>query len=277
MPMTVITTLVTARYTVHASDSFLTVKQGDGTRKPVETKRTKIVRVEAWQGAMSYFGWATSPASNTTPEWDTLTWLQDQAQQAGASDSAGAFAIGLARRLETEASRRPSADPLGRGIGIHFSCYERIGDYWIPEMFIISNLEDPSYRSLHPQGVRVTRNLHVGLVGIPETSIVDVDRDARLCAYRLLQAGTDGWWFNGDPIVFGPVASAFRNTIEQLRRRGNLSLSAQKEHADLARMPVELVSGMFQAFSIKNSVVVGGDSHDLVISPTGDYYSTTGD
>src|SRR4051812_2562828 len=80
--MTVITTLVTPLYTVHASDSFITERQEDGTRKVTHKRETKIVRVKRWRGAMSYFGWATCPATRTAPEWNTLQWLQGQAQEA---------------------------------------------------------------------------------------------------------------------------------------------------------------------------------------------------
>ncbi len=268
--MTVITTLVTPHFTVHATDSYLTKRQ---PYELLEKERTKIVPVRRFRGAMSYWGWATLPASNAAPEWNTIAWLREQARQAGSFDSAGAFALSLMRNLECEGRKRS----VYRGIGIHFSCYERIGDYWVPEVFIISNYEDASYRSLDQDGLIVSRNFHIDLVGISRADIINVNRDARLKAYRILLEGQNGWWYNGDPAVFGPVTDAFMNAITLLQKRGSLKLQTWKEHADLARMPVELVSRMFKSFSIENRILVGGKPHDLVISPNGDYYSTTGD
>jgi hypothetical protein len=56
--MTVNAALITDRYTAHATDSFLTEQQADGPFKVVESQETKIVRVPAFRGAITFYGLA---------------------------------------------------------------------------------------------------------------------------------------------------------------------------------------------------------------------------
>ena len=154
--MTVISTLITKHFTVHASDSMISRPGSNGTRAVLEWEQTKIVRVPHFRGAMSYWGLATRDPFG----WSTLKWLQAKAQSARHFPSAEAFAVDLAASLHREITSMRITPPTEAGIGIHLTAHEFVDDYWIPELFQISNWTDPSYRTLRPVGVGVTRETY---------------------------------------------------------------------------------------------------------------------
>jgi hypothetical protein len=142
--MSVISAVIARTCTVHASDSFITQRLENGDYQVKERQRSKIIRVPPWRGALSYWGLAQFDAR----QWSTVTWLEAFAKKASASSSPEQFANHLAVVLEQELSRLKFARSVDRGIGIHFTAYERVGGYWIPELFLISNWLDTSYRAL---------------------------------------------------------------------------------------------------------------------------------
>jgi hypothetical protein len=122
--MTVISAVITRYCTVHASDSLVTALQADGTCKPKEWTRSKIIAVPHWRGAMAFWGLATYDAYN----WSTLDWLQEQAQNADQYSTPEEFAQGLTRKLNEAISNMDFARPVDSGIGIHLTVYEYIDD-----------------------------------------------------------------------------------------------------------------------------------------------------
>jgi hypothetical protein len=271
--MTVISTVITSQYTAHATDSFITVLLPDGTYEPTDKQGTKIVRVPKWRGAMSYFGWATGADG-----WNTLAWLRGQANAAGRYASAEDFARGMGAALESEIRRRAFSKPTNSGIGIHFTCYEYVQNYWVPELFMISNWETPEYNSLRPGGVGVTRELYASAKGLPDRPDSQRDPAARLeLRTRLRDEGQLLWLYNGDPRLFRPYVDVAFMTIREFQRRGILCVDTIEAHAALARRPVEFVSDMLTSFAKKGTRVIGGRPHELVIAPNGTYWSGTGD
>jgi hypothetical protein len=95
--MSVVTTLITRTATIHATDSLITQLQPNGKRKILESKATKIVRVDHFRGAMSYWGLAEMDG-----RWSTLKWLHDQASRAGKFDSPQAFAEAMVNLQKTQ-------------------------------------------------------------------------------------------------------------------------------------------------------------------------------
>lgn len=158
--MTVITTLITSRCTVHATDSLITVLQPDGSRRPLEWQKPKIVPVRRFRGAISYWGLAEVRGT-----WSTLDWLKARTQDAVNFASPEEFAQELARRLQQEITGIAVANPIDRGIGLHFTAYERVDDRWIPELFLVSNWQDPSYTAIRATGVGYSRETLASLDG----------------------------------------------------------------------------------------------------------------
>jgi hypothetical protein len=180
--MTVIATIITSHFTAHGTDSFVTRPNADGTYELLESQDTKIVRVPRWRGAISYWGLASDNAG-----WSTLKWLCDRAAKAERYASAEEFARSIAADLTSELSARRFRAPLHRGIGVHFTAYERIDDYWIPELFHIRNWVTPDYDAVDPAGVSVTRETYGA---VRDTKGLDEHRKRsyRLAVHRALQS-----------------------------------------------------------------------------------------
>jgi hypothetical protein len=140
--MTVVALIITMHCTAHASDSLIAVRQEDGTLKVKETQKTKLIPVRPWRGAMAYWGLA-----KLGPNMWTLDWLRQQASLAREQDPPEIFAELLAQKLThavNTLTRQSFVRPENTGLGIHFTAYERVRDYWIPELFQIQNWTDES-------------------------------------------------------------------------------------------------------------------------------------
>ena len=135
--MSVVSAAISKVCTAHASDSFITERKADGTYHVRESKQSKIVQVPRFRGAMAYWGLAQFDA----PRWSTRKWLAERAQQTGKSSGPEKFAKDLAGDLTAELLKLKLTGSTG-GIGIHFTAYESINGYWIPELFLISNWAD---------------------------------------------------------------------------------------------------------------------------------------
>jgi len=255
----------------HASDSFITERQASGTFHILESTKTKIVNVRQWRGAMAYWGLATHGG------WSTWDWLNERARVANGYASAGEFAVDTAGQLEKRLRGMRFARPTDAGLGIHFSAYERKNDYWIPELFLISNWSDPSYSALRPNGVSVSRETY-GTIANEPPSDAHGELEFRLKVHEFLQQGKLLIYNNGDPALFNPAANGMATMFIELARRG---LSSQQQDIRkflaMARRPVEIVANAQQDFCDPGKRIVGGKPHDLAITPDGLYLSTTGD
>ena len=267
--MTVISTVLTQYCTVHASDSLITELQKDGSCKPREWKRSKIVAVRHWRGAMAYWGLAKYGS------WSTFDWLQEQAKNAGRYSSAEEFAQELEEKLNEAITHVKS---VNSGIGIHLTVYEHIENYWIPELFLLSNFTNPSYESVHPDGVHLSRETYHTIAKVPPEP-EHRETQYRLEVHkRLHQPGGMLIYNNGDPIMFNAAAYAILEMFRALARRRKLAKPGSvKTYLAIARRPIEVVSKAQLDFCQKGTRVIGGKLHDLAVTPCGEYSSTTGD
>jgi hypothetical protein len=268
--MSVISTLITRASTVHTSDSLVTKLLPDGRYEPGVWQETKIVPVRAWRGALSYWG-----LSLRDGQWSTLQWLRDQSRRAGASKSPQAFAEAMVAELNSSLGKMALKRPEEAGIGIHFSAYERVDLRWIPELFLVTNYADPTYRTLRPMGV--SRETHHILFG-QEPSSQDGEAPSRLEVANALENGRWLIYNNGDPWLYNIAANSILQMACKLQARGILRGPDDIEVLRaLARRPVEVVSTIQHDFCVPDKRVVGGRIHDLAITPSGDYSSTSGD
>jgi hypothetical protein len=263
---------MTSVCTVHATDSFITERLTNDTYKVREKQRSKIVRVPHWRGAMSYWGLAEFGRDN----WSTLRWLQEGAQQASSFPSPETFAEAMAPALDAELSKMKIAGSTERGIGIHFTAYERIDGYWIPELFLISNWSDASYRAVRG-AIAVTRETFYTVSEQPPQED-HREPEHRLLVYKFLRDGKILWYNNGDPALYNPAAHALFTMFQQLANRGVLcDPNTIETWIALTRRPVEIVSEAQRDFCPEGHRLVGGKPHDLAVTPNGEYVSTTGD
>lgn len=274
--MTVIAAVITRYCTAQASDSLITELQPDGTRVPKEWERTKIVAVPHWRGAMAYWGLATYDAY----QWSTLDWLQERAQEANQHSSPEDFARVMTEMLDEAISKMTLRRPLDAGIGIHFTAYEYINNYWIPEFFLLSNFEDPSYESLHSDGVHLSRETYHHIDrNLPGPQPEHREAKYRLAVHQYLQqVGGMLLYNNGDPLLFNPAARAILTMIRELARRGILAnRDSVATYRAIARRPIEVLSRAQVDFVGKENRTVGGRPHDLAVTPNGEYSSDSGD
>lgn len=270
--MSIVSAIITRVCTAHASDSFITqLKHGNLEVK--ERQRSKIIRVPYWRGAMAYWGLARVDAQG----WSTLNWLENRAQQASRYSSAEEFATDIAIRLTQELSKMHLDKPTDRGIGIHFTAYERIDGYWIPELFLISNWLDTSYTALRPGGMGVTRETFHAVSG-SQPDEKHREFEYRLKVHAFLQDGKILGYNNGDPILYNPAANALFTMFQAFVARSVLAApDAVETWTSLARRPIEIVSKAQRDFCRPGRRAVGGKPHDLAVRPNGAYISTTGD
>jgi hypothetical protein len=214
------------------------------------------------------------------PNTSTLNWLRHQASRAIKHASPEAFAQALAVELTnaTDALRHKQfVRREDTGLGVHFTAYEHVNDYWIPELFQIRNWADESYRTVRQGGFVVTRETFGALR--------DKSRDPthgqpkyRLAVHEALHAGVLLSFNNGDPMLFNSVANAVFDTFQELLRRGVVRDPLDpRTHAAFIRRPIELISRLLGDFCVKGSRAIGGRTHDLCILPDGTYCSTCGD
>jgi hypothetical protein len=239
----------------------------------IEDKLPKLVRVPKFDGIVSYWGLATHG-----PDWNTLDWLRREANGAGSHNSAENFANHLASSLSAALSHRKYASPLDIGMGLHFTAYERITGYWVPELFLIRNWGDDSCTSIRPGGFEVRRELYGATNNTMQREQSDGTEERRLATHSHLQNGGNYTFANGDPVLFNIVARATFGVLNQLASRGlSVVPSSRLSHLDMVRRPVEFIAKLLQDFARPDTRRVGGKPHDLAVQPGGLYESTTGD
>jgi len=267
--MTVVATFITRTCTVQASDSLLTAIKPDGATEHVEWENTKIVPVAYFRGSIAYYGFA-----GWVKGWTLLDWLRTEVQKAKRHPSAQAFGEHLAGALQSELMRLKVSGTAG--VGLHFSAYERMNDYSIPELFHISNWLETSYVGLRPDGVGCTRESW-GVITGNGSSLDHGTAEHRMRVHEHLQGGKWLRFNNGDPALFNTVANALQDAVSLLRDRGRLRNLGVPEHIALTQRFVELVAEIQRDVGRAEDRRVGGRIHNLAITPDGRYSSTSGD
>jgi hypothetical protein len=83
---------------------------------------------------------------------------------------------------------------------MHFSSYERVNDYWVPELFHIRNWQNEAYSEVWDEIV-VTRETYGASRDTRERSEADGDSARRLAVHDSLQRGMMLVFNNGDPVL----------------------------------------------------------------------------
>ena len=271
--MSVISTVISKWWTAHATDSLITELLADGSRNPIEWERSKIVPVRRWRGAMSYWGLAKCDAFG----WSTFDWLQNQVAASDEFGSPEEFAKAIASNLNQQLTQVSFANPTDSGIGIHFTAYEQVGDYWIPELFLISNWTDPTYSAVSEHGVRWSRETYHTIVNSPPEPSHGGPH-YRMCVHTFLQDSGIFIYNNGFPALFNAAAKGTLQIFRAIASMGQLAdAESPRTYLAIARRPIEVVAKLQTDFCRQGTRRVGGRLHDLAITQTGETFSTTGD
>jgi hypothetical protein len=205
--------------------------------------------------------------------------LQREAESAISHGSAETFAKHLASSLTRAIARIRFKNESDGGLGLHFTAYERIEGYWVPELFQIRNWVDEQYTSVNPNGFEVSRETYGAAIGSGVRSKDDGSTERRLIVHKRLHDESILFRFvNGDPAVFNTVATATFEVFKQLRDRGSLGdQESVATHLAMVRRPVEMVSDLLVSFCSPDKRRIGGKAHDIAVRPGPTYQSTTGD
>ena len=250
----------------------MAVQQDDGTVEPRDWAHPKIVPVEAYAGAMAFWG-----LGEIEGQWHTHDWLS--AQVAGARNFASpqAFGESIAEGLTRELGRFRFRRQRDGGIGIHFTAYESVDGFQVPELFLISNWRDTSYRALRAGGFGCSRETYHTLLGVPSAP-EHGNREFRLEVARRINNGQMLRYNNGDPGLYNVAATGIMTMLGELQRRSIMrSPDDAITQRDIARAPVEVVADLQARFCRPRTQRVGGRVHDLTVFPDGRFDSSTGD
>lgn len=252
--MTVVSTIISQYCTVHASDSFLTVPENDGFHRVVESQRTKIVPVKHWRGAMAYYGgWAGPVETGGTKLNDkesTLKWLQKQSARARDFSSAEDFASYVAKQLNERIKKTYFDREISKGIGIHFSAYEYVQGYWIPELFHITNYLGTDYQTLRATGVQFTRETYCSIHST-DWSPEDRSDARRLEVKEYLQSEKMLIYNNGDPKMFNPIARAILQSLKEIPKGRLVRREDPDTYRKIASRVVKIVCDLQREFVVE--------------------------
>lgn len=267
--MSVIAAVITRHCVAISSDSLITYIREDGKFIPCEWEKSKIIPVTKFHAAMAYWGLASYG------QWSTYEWLRDRAQTASNFATLEEFANSLRDSLESELSKLTLKNSVHKGIGIHLTGYEYINGYWIPELFLCSNFADTTYSNLCC--LHLTRESY-HTISNESPKEEHKEESYRLTVHTKLHEGIMLQYNNGDPYMFNPAAKSLFQLIEVIRRRKILKDPDNIEtYRSIVRRPIEIISAVQRDFCRENTRIVGGRIHDLVITPNGQYSSTSGD
>jgi hypothetical protein len=276
--MTVISALISEKGTSIASDSLRTVILKE-KRTALEWTKSKIISLPKFRGSISYWGFAGTLRSfdEKTKKaiwyWNVHSWLTHKCKNPK-EDNVEDFVNNLKEKLNITLKGIRFKNMIDSGIGLHITSYEYIDGFWIPELFLISNYKDESYKDIGT--LSYSRNTYKT---IAHTQPKPDHRDKlyRLKVKQYLMGGGLIWYNNGDPILYNTVASSIFSSISIAKQR--MSLKDFKTLTDtlpLVKRPIEIISTIQRDFYKPDMRIVGGKTHDLAISPHGEYYSTSG-
>lgn len=241
-----------------ASDSLLTVIDQSHNIDHVEWGKSKIIPVPKLKACISYWGFAgeyyyTKPSNKWG--WQTYEWLKKKALNPD-FNTLEEFCIDLQNGLRYELDKI-KIDPIFKGIGLHIGGIERINDYLIPELFLLSNYTDPSYTQVGD--LRLSReSYHTIYRHDPSPEHRNID--FRLKVSEFFRQNRLLIYNNGDPVSFGPISSSIREVLYQ----NELYLKPFDQLRDLvsfAMRPIEVVSRLQGDFYKEEHRKVGGRAH----------------
>lgn len=264
--MTAIATIISRYCSAHASDSLITsTKNHENSAQDL-----KIIPVRRWRGAMSF--WGTAKTGN---DWTIQDFLGEQVKLAENCSAPQDFADMVSEAL----NRIPAI--INDGIGIHFTAYENHGDRTVPELFQITNLElmrDSTYR-IH-RGVTFRRETYAQI----EVSSDRISREHhgkieyRMRVMQYLEEGGVFFFNNGSTKWVNLALTGILQAFDVAAKEGKLRpIKDTIDHRKLISWPVEQVIKLQNDFFLKHAQLVGGQLHNLSISPEGNYESDTDD
>lgn len=258
--MTVICTLISKDCTVHVTDSNLSAEIFPNSYQVIEDKRSKILPLQHFDGALSYFGFAKDGDFDF---YECLKLETDNLEMKYSKDEAEKFVKELTQTINKQFEDKNLQGSVG--LGIHLTVYEKVGDDQIPELFYIHNWTG-GYLNVAPEVIwqRHSYFTSTGEKGSPSED--HRDEPYRRSVQTFLQKYVL-YYNNGNPGLFNPFAGAYFNVVGKLDNMGYLDKNGVELLADLALLPVKSVCDSMKRLAGKDKQIIGGKIHRVIIEP----------
>lgn len=248
--MTIILTIISKDYSVTASDSKLTPLDHQSGFESDASK--KIVSVPNFNGVLFYCGLAYCEG------WNTYNWLVEREKQAVDFKEPHDFIQYLCKEINLIFKKNDFSRKLGMGVIIHFSCYEKNDNEWVPELYSLHNCDPLNPSKLLPQGYTCHPNCFSCL---PKEIFEKYKRSTKIIQkkvfYEMLQKGYIQILFNGSRSLCNSAIIGFSSMINQ--SRSNLSATDSVDYfVKMAEWIVGTISGFQANFFNEKDVFVGG-------------------
>lgn len=267
--MTVITAIIGSDKIAIATDSLKTkyIKKSN-SYIAVEFKRPKIIPVRKYHAAISFWGLVDYGG------WSLERFIKNVISSSDPAISLEGFAKYLANQLSEELDRIIPGNPIIKGFGIHLTGFEYFRSIKTPELFLLSNFTDPRYNRLK-ENIICARQLYPIVHRDTNTRSNDFGVQRGEIA-RFFQKGQVFKFNNGDPQLYNIIADAYHKGATLVRLRNRVNTMNIDQYRQFARGPVEIISDLQKQFAPKNQRLVGGKIHDLVITASGVFSSSSG-
>lgn len=266
--MTAISAIISKDWISVASDSLLTEIISIDNVRHIEFKKSKIVPIRKFKASAAYWGLAK------VGYWRTYDFLKKMAVDADGFQSFESFANYVCAELKAKLDKFVVKNPSDIGIGIHLAGFEDFHGELVPELFLISNYSNTSYKEL--KNIEVSRNLYGTLKDEyknGETTLFDQKQKVK----EFLEAGQVFIFNNGDPRMFNPAAKAMIEMFIDAKMRNVLRDKDLKVFLTLSSRPIEIIKNVQKDLFEKQYIRVGGKIHNLLITKIGSMISTSGD
>ncbi|MDD4968864.1 MAG: hypothetical protein PHT07_05500 [Paludibacter sp.] len=266
--MTAISALISKKWISVASDSLLTeIIKGDEVRH-IEFRKSKIVPIKKFKASASYWGLAK------IAEWRTYDFLKNMSVEAESFENFESFANHVCIELKKKLDKVRVPNAIDKGIGIHLAGFEKFEGEVLPELFLISNFTDTSYKSIGE--LVVSRNLYNNL-DIELKNNENSLEEQRLSVKQYLDKGGIFIFNNGDPDFFNPASIAMNEMFLEAVKRRVLKKNDLKVYLSMASLPIEMIKRTQKDLFEKKHIRVGGQIHNLLITDKGEMISTSKD
>ncbi len=278
--MTVISALFSKKGIAVAADSMLTAIDTSGRHIYLEWQKSKIVPIPKLKACISYWGIAGALKKihkpNEEPEWiwQTYEWLRKESENPKYQNLED-FSKDIKEKLDKQLNQLSFQKDIDKGIGLHIAGLEKVDDYTIPELFLISNYTDPTYQNIGELGL--SRNTFHTIAKVPP-SPDHYKKEFRFAVKEFLSKGGLITYNNGDPIMFNMVSSTISYGFQiALHRKVLKTINSVQETVPIVKRPIEIISEIQRDFYKQDKRMVGGKIHDYCIDNYGNSYSTSGD
>ena len=267
--MTAISSVINRNCIAIASDSLITVYiKHSKSYKIIEYTKPKILRMEKYHAAASYWGLAKYG------KWDTFEFIKTLLRNSDRNIPLSKLLKFVNKHLHLELERILPGNDLRKGIGIHVTGFENIDNIILPELYLISNFTDPTYSALKRMSVapqlygKLLKNYYQN--GLTRN-------EQRIRINKFLQTGNFFTYNNGDPVLFNNFAKSIFNSIKILNDRKILGHVSSEVLRSIAKRPIEIIKRIQVDFCPQDRRLVGGKIHDLLITSNRDYISNSRD